>query len=123
MIVVIAILAAISIVAYNGVTLKARDDKRATDARNVLSAISSYHADQGTWLDASTISSLSTFNTIKVPSDVLSRVTASAPAGGTQAERDRIQLTTCGTPVSGVQIVVWSEEHGATSDPVRAGNC
>ena len=40
-IVVIAILAAISIVAYNGVTLKAREDKRSSDARNVLSAISS----------------------------------------------------------------------------------
>ena len=123
-IVVIAILAAISIVAYNGVTLKARDDKRSSDARNVLSAISSYHADQGEWLDATNATSkLGTFNTIKVPSDVLSRVTADEPSGASAAEKDRIQVKTCGTPVSGVEIVTWSEEKNAKRDPIKAGNC
>ena len=37
-IVVIAILAAISIVAYNGVTNKARDDERVADARDIINA-------------------------------------------------------------------------------------
>ena len=51
-IVVIAILAAISIVAYNGVTQKARDDERASDARNIINAAASYHADNDKWPEA-----------------------------------------------------------------------
>ena len=46
-IVIIGILAAISIVAYNGVTQKARDDQRVSDARNIANAAASYNAETG----------------------------------------------------------------------------
>ncbi len=125
-IVVIAILAAISIVAYNGVTLKARDDKRVSDARNVLSAISSYHAETGEWLDAakvtSTTSPLKTFTTIKVPEETLGKVKSTAPS---PTAKDDIQLETCGTApnLTGVRVITWSEAKGTTNDPIVAGNC
>ena len=43
-IVVIAILAAISIVAYNGIQVRARDAQRATDASSILKALEAYKA-------------------------------------------------------------------------------
>lgn len=46
-IVVIAILAAISIVAYNGIQGRARDSKRHSDLASVMKALEMYHADNG----------------------------------------------------------------------------
>ena len=43
-IVVIAILAAITIVAYNGIQVRARDAQRATDAASILKALDAYKA-------------------------------------------------------------------------------
>lgn len=48
-IVVIGILAAISIVTYNGVTQKARDDERTSNARNLVNAAASYNSEKGSW--------------------------------------------------------------------------
>lgn len=41
-IVIIAILAAITIVAYNGIQQRARDSQRATDARTIINALATY---------------------------------------------------------------------------------
>lgn len=46
-IVVIGILAAITIVAYNGVQVKARDSARISKVNSIAKAISLYHADNG----------------------------------------------------------------------------
>ena len=43
-IVVIAILAAITIVAYNGIQRRARDSKRLADSANILKSLEAYHA-------------------------------------------------------------------------------
>ena len=43
-IVVIAILAAITIIAYNGIQVRARDAQRSTDAANILKALEAYKA-------------------------------------------------------------------------------
>ncbi|MDO4712380.1 MAG: prepilin-type N-terminal cleavage/methylation domain-containing protein [Candidatus Saccharibacteria bacterium] len=79
-IVVIAILAAISIVAYNGVTNKARDDERASNARNLLNAAAAYNSDNDKWPE---LSDLAAFETIKLPTTVTdaTKVNATVDAG------------------------------------------
>lgn len=119
-IVVIGILAAISIVAYNGVTQKARDDQRVSDARNVLSAISAYQAEKGEWLTAANISTnLGTFTTIKVPAEVLAKVKSTAPSA---TDKDAIQVESCASN-NGVKIYTWSEAKNDKNDPIVAGSC
>ena len=78
-IVVIAILAAISIVAYNGVTQKARDDERQSNARNLVNAAASYNSEKDKW---PTVSEIGSFNTIKVPSTVISATDGNDPTYG-----------------------------------------
>lgn len=46
-IVVIAILAAISVVSYNGITQRARDAERRTEMGSIEKALEMYHADNG----------------------------------------------------------------------------
>jgi len=46
-VVVIAILATISIVSYNGITVRTRDDARTTDTALIKSALKSYYKDKG----------------------------------------------------------------------------
>ncbi len=48
-IVVIAILAAITIVAYNGINQQARDSKRTSDVRTLVQAIEMYNIDHGSY--------------------------------------------------------------------------
>lgn len=51
-IVVIAILAAISIVAYNGIQQRARDNVRKSDVATIVKAFKLYNIDKGSWMDA-----------------------------------------------------------------------
>lgn len=48
-IVIIGILAALVIVAYNGIQARANDSKRITDMRNMKTAIQAYYIDNGTY--------------------------------------------------------------------------
>ena len=48
-IVVIAILAAISIVAYNGIQARAKDGERLSEIRSIEKALALYYADEGTY--------------------------------------------------------------------------
>lgn len=48
-IVVIAVLASISIVAYNGMQTRTRDAQRSQDVKNVIKALELYYADKGTY--------------------------------------------------------------------------
>ncbi len=50
-IVVIAILAAISIVAYNGIQQRARDSQRSAEMASIEKALQLYYIDNGGWVD------------------------------------------------------------------------
>ncbi len=109
-IVVIAILAAISIVAYNGVTQKARDDERISDARNIINAISSYNAEnEGKWLTASDADKtiLKGYNTVKVPAKAVDKLSDNT------VDKDHYKLETCGSPQTGAKITIWNEAKNA----------
>lgn len=114
-IVVIGILAAISIVAYNNVTQKARDDQRLTNARNVVNALSSYHAENGTWptgaADARTI--LNGYDTVKVGTGVTALITTATPAvSGNDANRLQLRVCSSGGSVVGISITHRKEADG-----------
>ena len=83
-IVVIAILAAISIVAYNGVTNKARDDERVATARELINSAAAYNSEHDKWPKHST---LLTFNTVKLNGNAAntSIVQGSEPTSGNKS--------------------------------------
>ena len=69
-IVIIGILAAISVVAYNGIQQRARDSARTSDIAGVQKALELYRADNGTYPSVGTDNSgynLSTLSTALVP--------------------------------------------------------
>ncbi|MDO4781127.1 MAG: type II secretion system protein [Candidatus Saccharibacteria bacterium] len=108
-IVVIGILAAISIVAYNGVTQKARDDERISDARNIVNAISAYNSEnEGAWLTASDgdKTKLKGYNTVKVPAKAVDKLSENT------VDKDHYKLEPCGSPQTGVKISIWNEAKG-----------
>ena len=114
-IVVIAILAAISIVAYTGVQNNARNTARAADAKVVVDAINAYYADKGVWPGATLGAApadtfhgavqrdLATFTTVTTSDAVRGRITGAAPDA---ANPDRIQVTRLNTSseISGVRV-------------------
>ncbi len=79
-IVVIAILTAISIVAYSNATNKAHDDERQSNARNLIDAMSAYEAEYSKW---PTLSDLATYKVIKLGPDMTdgSKVNSTVSAG------------------------------------------
>lgn len=108
-IVIIGILAAISIVAYNGVIQKARDDRRVTNARNLVNAAASYNAENGTW---PTVTQVQGYSTVKLTGDAAdsAKVTATAPTSGTA---DTYRYVVCST--GGVRVQYWREVAGASA--------
>ena len=88
-IVVIAILAAISIVAYNGVTQKARDRERESNARNIVNAAAIHKSDRDFWPD---INDLANYTVVKLPPNLTdsTKVGSSISAG-----RDTYKFQLC----------------------------
>lgn len=123
-IVVIAILAAISIVAYNGVTQKSRDSQRASDARNIVNGAASYQAEKGEW---PTIDQLKSFNTVKLTGEAASRLKNTGTVSSTT--KDSLYLwTACmssdTTPVqTGVRLEYYQEASPAGVKNLTAGTC
>lgn len=125
-IVVIAILAAISIVAYNGVTQKSRDDQRISDARNIISAAAAYNAENGNW---PTVEQLKNFNTVKLSGTAASRLdsdTALVISATNKDQKYKYQFCTT-TPSgggaatnTGVTVTYWKED-GAKTDSISTG--
>ena len=111
-IVIIGILAAISIVAYNGVTQKARDDRRVTNARNLVNAAASYNAENGTW---PTVAQVQGYSTVKLTGDAAdsAKVTATAPTSGTA---DTYRYVVCST--GGVRVQYWREAAGSAGESI-----
>ena len=126
-IVVIAILAAISIVAYNGVTQKARDDERQSNARNLVNAAASYNSEKDKW---PTVSEIGSFNTIKVPSTVVSATDGTDPTDGNKNHyayqfcKDG-STTTVQDEATGVKVRYWKDVDAGTNhvQEVTSGKC
>ena len=130
-IVVIAILAAISIVAYNGVTNKARDDERASDARSILNAAASYNADNDKW---PTLEEVVKYQTIKLSEKAITGLGGSASPVTPAPEPDDTHkhlfgFAHCmdGTAVSGVKVTYWKDVlgNGETNHKIvmKTGKC
>ncbi len=122
-IVVIAILAAISIVAYNGVTQKARDDERATNARNLLNAAASYQADKDKW---PTVSEVQGYNVVKLSGDLLdaNKVSATVSPSSTTKNVYKYEICQTGSPAanSGVRVTYYKEADNSTPS-ITTGTC
>ncbi len=128
-IVVIAILAAISIVAYSGIQQRGRDTARASDAANIVKALTAYTTDDttnggsaGTWpADAATaVSALNAYKAANLPTTITSKITSTAPSA---TAKDNYQYQTCGTPVTGASITYWKESSNpAAAVTVKAGS-
>ena len=104
-IVVIAILAAISIVAYNGVTNKARDDERATDARNIINAAAAYNSEKDKW---PTDTEIKGFDTIKLSKNAKDNIGNTAPGPN---DKSKYLYELCGTApnVTGAKVTYWKD--------------
>lgn len=134
-IVVIAILAAISIVAFTGVQQRARDTQRAANAKTVSDAFSAYNADKGYWPGNAAGASVTTtgvqdalkaFTTVKIPDDLANKVAvhsavaateaAAKTAAGTasSANADRVFVVPTGslTAPTGAYIIYAKEDGG-----------
>ena len=122
-IVVIGILAAISIVAYNNVTQKARDDQRVTDARNIVNAAASYQAEIGTWPSAG---QLTGYNTVSLSGSAKTRLEhasatgATNPTDGTKDTFYRYVACPASGTQTGVRVVYWKED-GSSAQQLTAG--
>lgn len=125
-IVVIAILAAISIVAYNGVTQKARDDERQTNARNLVNAAASYNSEHDKWPD---LSDLAGFETIKLPTTMTDGTKVGADKdAGKDTYKYRLckdnNFTTTKTEATGVEVQYLKEadpDKGVKT--IKTGDC
>lgn len=86
-IVVIAILAAISIVAYSGITSRARDTENRSDATTLLKVTEAISADLGAYPQGTSTATLKTSYaaspTVKIPASIDIVYATAAPANGT----------------------------------------
>jgi prepilin peptidase-dependent len=111
-IVVIAILAAISIVAYNGVTQKARDDERVATARNLINAAAAYNSEHDKW---PAHSDLTSFQTVKLTGAAADSSKVSTTANP-DADHNTYKYTVCQTSGkdSGVKVEYYKEIASGT---------
>ena len=87
-IVVIAILAAISIVAYTGVQENSRNTQRVANAKTVIDAANAYYAEKGEWPDAGELGS---YGTVKISTEVAGKLTNTTDASADA--KDEIDYT------------------------------
>ena len=119
-IVVIAILAAISIVAFNGVQQRGRDSARQSDVSNIIKAMTAYTADDGSWpaSAAAAKTALEDYSTANLGAAITDRITDQEPAPTDSDTRNRYQYTplcTSGAP-SGALITWFKEQDNSTPD-------
>lgn len=118
-IIVIGILAAIAIVAYNGVTQKSRDTENKSNARQVINAVAAYNSEKGEWPAnaGAAKTALTDFKTVNVPKDLIDNITSEQPAA---AKAKNIQYEVCTGGGAKVSYWVGSESKKET---LSAGNC
>ncbi|MDO5344095.1 MAG: type II secretion system protein [Candidatus Saccharibacteria bacterium] len=125
-IVVIAILAAISIVAYNGVTQKARDDERATNARNLLNAAASYQSDKDNWPDVA--NDLKGYSVIRLDKTLIDATDDNDPTNTNKNHYGYVfckdgTTTTNKAEATGVKVSYWKDADGAGKQTIQTGKC
>lgn len=107
-IVVIGILAAITIVAYSGITARANTTRAITNAESVQKVADAYNADtvnSGTTGYPATRAALTAFNGVmKIPS----AITWGTPASTTAATQAQVEYVPGTTPANGGCIQYWN---------------
>lgn len=122
-IVIIAILATITIVAYNGITNRAKLDKAIATARNVVGKAEAYNAELGSYPTGPTqMTSAASSTTYYLTGATF--VTAIAAAPSNEAT---IMYSTCTTP-AGIRISYWDFQapgvaHLYTGGATTASTC
>jgi prepilin-type N-terminal cleavage/methylation domain-containing protein len=131
-IVVIAILAAIVIVAYNGIQNRARDTQNKTDASSIVKVAEAVNADSGAYptgtTDATLTTSFNSVSTAKLPSGVAvkylaaagtapSYATALADADNTTARTYTVKV--CASP-NGL-VIYYPQRSDSTVKTINAG--
>ena len=141
-IVVIAILAAISVVTFTGIQQQGRDSRRAGDSANIVKLVSTCMASESgaEWKDISTLAALKTAvksggkcsKSSNINAETLDTLVVSAPAHGSKIE---IQYRICaptGTTrenikdnITGIKLTYWHEKDNKTKDVTagEAGEC
>lgn len=120
-IVVIAILAAISIVAFTGIQQRGRDSARASDVSNIVKAVTAYTTeDNGAWpTDAASMNTALTSSAVSLPADIASKVTFASSDPTANVAQDAYVYVPC---TAGAKIFYLSEQDNANKQSV-AGVC
>lgn len=118
-IVVIAILAAISIVAYNGITNRGKSVKAQATASNILKKVEAYNAELGAYPTtfAGMTGAASSTTYYVAPSDA-TFVATTALSGPT--DEKSVNFATCVTP-AGVRVAYWKYDGTAAIQYLYAG--
>lgn len=128
-IVVIAILAAISIVAFTGIQQRGRDSTRAADAANIIKALTACTSDSVAWTDSSLATAADAETALKpggtcaTLANLSEAVADKLQAGSVAADSNvqyRYQVCTTSSVVTGAQISYYKEQTG-TRIPLKAG--
>ncbi|MGO3702052.1 MAG: type II secretion system protein [Candidatus Saccharimonadales bacterium] len=132
-IVVIAILAAISIVAFTGVQQRGRDSNRTSDASNIAKALTAYTSEGNEWpADAAAAQTAltDTSASVNVSSEVAGKVESASNTPTNNTDNDDYGYVTCddgaGGPVTGARITYQKENLASgETNPIEviAGRC
>ena len=141
-IVVIAILAAISVVTFTGIQQQGRDSRRAGDSANIVKLVSTCMASESgaEWKDISTLTALKTAvksggkcsKSSNINEDTLDALVVTAPASGSKIEMQYQICAPKGTSeadikdnITGIKLTYWHEKDNRTKDVTagEAGEC
>ena len=123
-IVVIAILAAISLVAFTGVQQRGRDSGRASDTSNIAKALTASTSEGADWPadaeDARALLGDSNAN-IKVSNDIITKLTGTAASTSSITSYGYTRCPATGTQ-TGARITWLKEAEGGAPQTVDAGS-
>ena len=125
-IVVIAILAAISLVAFTGVQQRGRDSGRASDTSNIAKALTASTSEGvADWpADAEAARALlgNSNASVKVSNDISTKLTGTAASSSSTTTYGYTRCPATGTQ-TGAQITWLKEAEGGATQTVTAGSC
>ena len=141
-IVVIAILSAISVVTFTGIQQQGRDSRRAGDSANIVKLVSTCMASESgaEWKDISTLAALKTAvksggkcsKSSNINAETLDTLVVSPPAHGSKIEMQYQICAPTGTTrenikdnITGIKLTYWHEKDNKTKDVTagEAGEC
>lgn len=123
-IVVIAILAAITIVAFSGIQQRSRDSARQADVSNLVKALVAYTSEGNNWpaTGAAAATALNGYTTANVDSTVTAKLGTTPTSGAPNT----YGYTSCptgatGSAITGAKLTWWKEQATAGLQTVNAG--